>query len=305
MLNSAAPGLVFDIQRFALHDGPGIRTTVFLKGCPLHCLWCHNPESRAFHPQIGFKADRCLHCMACVAVCPHAAQKQDQGRHLMDHSLCQVCKRCLSACDYGALRLIGEETRVDEILAEVLKDRAYYQRSGGGLTVSGGEPLSQFAFVRELLAAAKAEGLHTCLDTTGFARWHRLAALLPLVDLFLYDYKATDPAEHRRLTGVSNRLILENLDRLYAHGARILLRCPLVPGINDSPDHLQGIASLSHKYPDLAAVEIMPYHNLGRHKAAEVGMRSRLADLPSADEATQTGWLDALHTLGCRSARLG
>jgi pyruvate formate lyase activating enzyme len=305
MLTFATRGLVFDIQRFALHDGPGIRTTVFLKGCPLHCLWCHNPESQSFQPQIAFKADRCQHCMACVGVCPSGAQHEEQGQHGMDHALCQRCQRCLAACDYGALRLIGEETSVDEILAEVLKDRAYYERSGGGLTLSGGEPVSQFAFVRDLLTAAKAEAVHTCLDTTGFARWDHLAALLPLVDLFLYDYKATDPDEHQRLTGVSNALILENLDRLYEQGARILLRCPLIPGINDSPHHLHGIAALSRRYPDLAGVEIMPYHNLGRHKAAEVGMVSTLADLRSADEATQTAWIDALHALGCASARIG
>jgi pyruvate formate lyase activating enzyme len=305
MPNLETRGLVFDIQRFALHDGPGIRTTVFLKGCPLRCLWCHNPESQSFRPQIGFKTDRCQHCLACVAVCPHGAQREAQGRHVMDQAHCQVCQRCLPVCAYAALRLIGEERSVGEVLAEALKDRAYYERSGGGLTLSGGEPLGQFAFARDLLAAARAAGLHTCLDTTGFDRWEHLAALLPLVDLFLYDYKATDADEHRRLTGVSNGRILANLHRLYGQGAAIVLRCPLVPGINDGPAHMQGIAALARHYPNLVGVEILPYHNMGRHKAAEVGMAPVLDDLPSADEQTQAQWLETLHGLGCISARLG
>jgi len=190
-------------------------------------------------------------------------------------------------------------------MAEVLRDREYYRRSGGGLTLSGGEPLAQPEFARVLLRAAKACGLHTCLDTSGHADRRKLMAVADDVDLFLYDYKATDPAQHKALTGVSNHKILANLEYLYSRGARIVLRCPLVPGVNDAPEHLAGIARLSARYPDLAGVEIMPYHNLGRDKAARIGYHTPLADLPSADEATKAGWLRALHALGCERAQFG
>lgn len=269
-------GIVFDVQRFALHDGPGIRTTVFLKGCPLRCLWCHNPESQAFAPQLAFGAEeRAAH---------------DPSAH---RSLAKV----------GAV--IGRKMTVEEVMDEVLRDEAYYHRSGGGLTLSGGEPLAQPTFALALLREAKAYGLHTCLDTSGVVapRWVEAAA--DLTDLFLYDYKATDPDEHRRLTGASNRLVLDNLDLLYRRGARVRLRCPLVPGLNDTPEHLEGIAALADRYPDLEGIEIMPYHDLGRDKAARIGREYALSGLPSADEAAKAGWLDWLHALGCTQAVLG
>lgn len=298
-------GIVFDIQRFALHDGPGVRTTVFLKGCPLRCLWCHNPESQAFAPQLAHDAERGCSCAACTAaraggvaslgLLPDAAAAT---RGAWQATLPDVCAR-------GAVTVIGGEMTVDEVMAEVLRDEAYYRRSGGGLTLSGGEPLAQPTFALALLREAKASGLHTCLDTSGAVapRWVEAAA--DLTDLFLYDYKATDPDEHRRLTGASNRLVLDNLDLLYRRGARVRLRCPLVPGLNDTPEHLEGIAALADRYPDLEGIEIMPYHDLGRDKAARIGREYALSGLPSADEAAQAGWLDRLHALGCTRAVLG
>lgn len=298
-------GIVFDIQRFALHDGPGIRTTVFLKGCPLRCLWCHNPESWSPHPQLAYNAERCVDCMACRDVCPDGAHMLVDGRHVLDFSACQVAAVCVPACGYDALRIIGEEMTVERVMDEVMRDDPYYRRSGGGLTLSGGEPLAQFEFARALLHDARQQGLHTCLDTSGLAARQRFEAIVDDVDLFLYDYKATSPAEHRRLTGASNMLILDNLDYLYRRAARIILRCPLVPGVNDTAEHLAGIAALAARYPRLEGVQIMGYHSMGRDKAARVGYSNPLGDLPTADAATKTRWLDTLHRLGCARAVSG
>jgi glycyl-radical enzyme activating protein len=243
--------------------------------------------------------------MACVEACPNRAHENCAGHHRPNRALCDLRVRCVPACAYSALKIIGQEISVARVMSEVMRDSDYYQRSGGGLTVSGGEPLAQFAFARALLRAARAQGLHTCLDTSGLAHRRKFEAIIDNVDLFLYDYKATDPGQHKAITGASNSLILENLDYLYNRGANIILRCPLVPRVNDSPDHLAGIVALSARYPRLGGVEIMAYHNMGRDKAARIGYDNPLADLPSADEATKASWIDRLHHLGCTRARLG
>jgi pyruvate formate lyase activating enzyme len=297
-------GVVFDIQRFALHDGPGIRTTVFLKGCPLRCLWCHNPESQAFEPQVAYDAERCQSCEASVQAHAHGVETLGLLADAADFAPGAAAGTLTKACPHGALTVIGQPMTVEEVMAEVLRDEAYYRRSGGGLTLSGGEPLAQPAYAVALLQAAKARGLHTCLDTSGAVARARIVAAAEVTDLFLFDYKATDPAEHRRLTGISNRLILDNLDALYRRGAQILLRCPLVPGVNDTPEHLAGIAALADRYPRLVGVEVMPYHDLGREKASRIGQEYVLAGVPSADDVTKATWLDRLHDLGCTQARV-
>lgn len=257
-------GVIFNIQRFCLHDGPGIRTTVFLKGCPLRCKWCHNPESHRFLPEYWTKKTP-------------FGDKQEQ---------------------------VGQYTTVAEVMETVLKDVSYYKRSGGGLTISGGEPLAQFDFCLALLQEAKQQGLHTCLETCGHTTQENLEAVLAYVDLFLYDYKATDPEKHREFTGKSNDIILDNLDFLTSKDANILLRCPLIPGVNDDNEHLAGIAHLAKRYPTLQGVEIMPYHNMGESKVEALGEESRLPGIANASEETKEKWLTALKKLGCENVRI-
>jgi pyruvate formate lyase activating enzyme len=277
-------GIVFDIRRYAIHDGPGIRTTVFLKGCALSCAWCHNPEGQAVGHEAMLRPDRCIRCGACVDACGHGAIRWSDGGPTTDRSRCTACGDCTAVCYAEARERVGREMTADDVLAEVARDAQFYEESGGGVTLSGGEPLLQGAFAAALLRGAKARGFHTALDTCGFAPWEGFARLRGSVDLFLYDLKLMDDARHRRFTGVSNAPILENLRALSGHGHRIVLRVPVIPGINDDPGNLDALARFAAGLPHLAGVDLLPYHHIGTDKYARLDRAYPLPDTvaPSA-----------------------
>lgn len=261
---------VFDISRFCLNDGAGICTTVFLKGCPLRCVWCHNPESQNSAPELLYSEDRCINCGSCAGVCPKDCHAMDKG-HIFRRNNCTGCGACVSVCGTEALRLAGRPYTAKEVLNIVLRDRAYYKETGGGLTVSGGEPMMQIDFLEELFYLAKGEGLRTNIETCGYAPPSAFVRIAPLTDCFLFDWKESDPKKHRFFTGADNQPIRENLALLNEMGAEIVLRLPLIPGYNDSDEHREGIAAIANRYKNIRYLEILPYHPLGIAKERELG----------------------------------
>jgi pyruvate formate lyase activating enzyme len=261
---SAVRGRVFDVQRFSLHDGPGIRTTVFLKGCPARCVWCHNPESQSFDPEVLVVETRCVSCGTCRTVCPHGAPPPGG-------SACTACGACVEACPAAARRLAGSETTVEAVMEVVVRDRVFYEESGGGVTVSGGEPLAQPDFLRALLEACRGAGIRTALDTCGFAPRERLLGVAALVDLFLFDIKLVDEARHLLLTGLPLVPILENLRALSEVHGNVWIRVPVVPGHTDAEADLAATASLVAALPGVRRVSLLPYHGTGAAKARRLG----------------------------------
>ena len=295
-------GRIFDIQRFSIHDGPGIRTTVFLKGCPLHCKWCHNPEGISPDPQLSVVPENCIGCASCVSACKVSALALNGKRTIaINRPQCTACGDCAPACDSRALEMVGRTAGVDEVLAVVLRDREYYLASGGGVTLSGGEPLLQPDFTHALLRAIKAAGVSTCIETSGFADGAVLDKVAPLTDFFLYDYKETDPQLHQGFTGQRNDAILANLRKLHSRGARILLRCPMIPEHNARKEHLDGIAAIARELPGLMGVELLAYHRLGRGKLRRFGFENRMPEsVAPPDSGTFQGWKNYLAQRGVR-----
>lgn len=270
-------GLVFNIQKFSVHDGPGIRTAVFFKGCNLRCRWCHNPESWSFEPEIMYNKSKCVCCGECIKVCPQGAHSINIGKdgkayHSFDRAKCIGCLKCSDICYYGALSAAGRYYTPDEVIEQVCKDRVFYEKSGGGVTFSGGEPMMQFGFLMELLQKSKENGLHVCIETAGCCNTEKLAKTMPYVDIYLYDIKETDPEKHKEYTGADRKIILENLRMLDDAGKTIIIRCPIIPGLNDREEHYINIGKLADTVKNAAEVDIEPYHPLGIAKAANLEM---------------------------------
>lgn len=283
-------GMVFDIKKFAIHDGPGIRTTVFLKGCPLSCLWCHNPESQDSAAELSFIPDKCVGCGFCFKTCPNQCHVMKDGAHVLLRDRCRRCGACAAECHARALEVVGETMTVRKVIDEVLKDKPFYETSGGGMTISGGEPMAQFEFTKGLLTAARDKGLRTCLDTSGFAPFERLENIRPVVDLFLFDLKETNPDKHRKWTGVALEPILENLRGLDRAGAKIILRCPIIPGLNDRDDHFAGLADVANQLSNVMEINLHPYHPLGESKSDRTGKTYALPNKSFPDDDVVKRW---------------
>ena len=268
-------GMLFDIQRSSFVDGPGIRTTVFFKGCNLHCAWCHNPESQSPKPQMMFYKNKCTDCGKCKNKCPHA---------LLD---CDLCGACTDDCPQGAREICGRNYTVDEVMKIILKDKAFYRASGGGVTFSGGECMLQIDFLKTLLQTCKENNIHTAIDTAGHVPFDRFEQITPYTDLFLYDVKCYDRETHKKHTGVGNELIFENLGRLLSGKKSVWVRIPVIPGINDSIEEMTAIRKLLDWYGFPEKVELLPYHAMGDHKYAALGKQKKPFVTPG-DEKMQT-----------------
>lgn len=283
-MEAKTTGRVFNIQRYSIHDGAGIRTLVFLKGCPLRCLWCSNPESQKSISELGFIESRCTGAetcgVPCVSICSvEAIRLNGQNKPVIDRERCDTCGKCAEACTQDALKVVGREMSVDEVLAEVEKDRIFYRRSGGGITIGGGEPLAQYRFTAELLEAAQDKYLHTAIETCGHAPWDHFETVLRHVDLLQFDLKHMEPVKHWELTGQSNELILDNLKRVLSMKTPqdVIIRIPVIPGCNDSVDNIREMARLVAEL-GFKQIELIPYHRLGVSKYAQYGMVYPLAN---------------------------
>ena len=302
-MDKSTVGHILDIQHFSVHDGPGIRCTVFLKRCNLRCLWCHNPESILARPvELSYVPSRCIGCGYCFKVCENRCHRMEDGAHTLDWSKCVRCGRCAENCYARALTTAGRGATAGEVVEEVMRDAMFYETSGGGVTLSGGEPMLQRVFTETVLAMVKERGVHTALETCAVYDYAWLDGVKEHVDLFLVDFKATDPDAHKRFTGADNALVLENLQKLYDEGRNVLIRCPIVQGQNDTPEHFKKIAELTNAFPSFAGAELLPYHRLGVSKIERFGLMDDVPHVAFETPARETEqlWIDAVRGFGGR-----
>jgi pyruvate formate lyase activating enzyme len=277
--------IVFNIQRFSLQDGPGIRTTVFVKGCPLSCQWCSNPESQAAEPEVAHRSSLCQKCGTCATVCEQGAITMLETGPKIDHSLCIACGTCVEACKVGALKIYGSEMTADEVFKQVSRDKPFYDSSGGGVTVSGGEPLTQPTFVADLFRLCRSAGIHTCVETSGCVPAAAIDEVVPWTDLVLFDLKLVDPSAHQQYTGVSNTNIVRNLKSVAQMPVQVIVRIPLIPGINDTIENLEASASFIEGIDGLREVELLQYHQYGESKYEMLDRPYELSGLEPQDSA--------------------
>jgi pyruvate formate lyase activating enzyme len=295
---SMAQALIFQVQRFSLHDGPGIRTTVFFKGCPLRCRWCHNPEGQRPDPEIMVHPERCLACGACREACPNANGQAAAGGKGGDRSACRACGACVRACPAGARTLQGRWRETGGLFEEILRDRVFYEESQGGVTFSGGEPLAQGEALIALLRLCREAGVHTAVDTCGLAPRGDLLAVAGLAGLFLFDLKLAGPEAHREHTGEGNGAILENLEALIRAGARVRLRIPVVPAVNDNRAEMEALARLAARRAGIEEVELLPYHPTGAGKFARLGRAYELSGAEAPAGPRMEEWAEIFRRQG-------